>query len=71
MADKPSADIHNLRHARRARQRAEAQAAADANRAKHGVSRAARSLADARKAKAARDLDAHKRDQDDGSASES
>jgi hypothetical protein len=72
MADKPPADIHNLRHARRARQREEARAAADANRAKHGVPKAARSLAEARRAKAARDLDAHKReDQDDGNASES
>lgn len=44
-ADKPI----NLRRARKARQRAEARAQADTNAAAHGVPRAVRDLADARR----------------------
>jgi Domain of unknown function (DUF4169) len=64
----PPADIVNLRKARKDRARAEARANADANRARHGASKAAKSLSDARKAKAARDLDGHKRQDDDSDA---
>lgn len=64
MVDKKPADIVNLRKARKDRARAEERAGAVANRAKHGVSKADKSLAEARAAKARRDLDAHKRDEE-------
>jgi hypothetical protein len=68
--EKLPAEIVNLRKARKARARDAATAAADANRAAHGQPKAVKSLAEARRRKAARDLDGHRR-QDDGSASES
>lgn len=57
------ADIVNLRRARKARDAKAAREAADANRLQHGRTNVDRSLTDARNAKAARDLDAKKRDQ--------
>ena len=49
------------RHARKARRRA-----ADENAARHGQSKAARRLAEARADRARRMLDAHRREGDDG-----
>ena len=64
MADTPkSAPVINLKRARKARERAAKAGAGDASRARHGATKAEKSLSSARKAKAARDLDAHKRDQ--------
>ena len=57
-------EIINLRRARKAKARAEAAKDAAANRAAHGVSKDVRSLADARAEKAAKDLDAHRREED-------
>lgn len=54
----------NLRQARKARQRADRRAAADANAAKHGQTKADRDLAQARADKARADLDAHRREPD-------
>jgi Domain of unknown function (DUF4169) len=74
MVDKPppKTGVVNLRRARKERDRAAQQDAAQANRAKHGATKADKSLAAARTQKAARDLDAHKRDKDqDGSGSDS
>ncbi len=72
MVDKPKAEVINLRRARKDRDRAARQDAAQVNRARHGATKADKSLADARKEKSARDLDAHKRDTDqDGSGSDS
>ena len=52
----------NLRQARKARDRARKRAEADENAARHGLSRAAKSLAEARAEKARAALDAHRRD---------
>jgi hypothetical protein len=52
----------NLNKARKARARDQARAKADANAAKSGVPKAEKHLAAARLAKAARDLDALKRE---------
>lgn len=77
MVEKPKAEVINLRRARKDRDRAGQQDAAQAKRAKHGATKADKSLAGARKDKAARDLDAHRiepvrRDKDqDGSGSDS
>jgi phage protein D len=65
MVDKKPAEIVNLKKARKDRARAGARAGADANRARHGQSKSEKALAQARKDKAARDLDAHKRDETD------
>ena len=54
------ADIVNLRRMKKAKARAEKSAAADANRAKHGVAKPLRDLAKARGAKAKENLEAHK-----------
>lgn len=59
------AEIVNLRRARKARARAEARTGADANALRHGTPKALRSLAEARREKAARDLEAHRRDGSD------
>ena len=56
------ADLINLRRARKTRDRARKKAEADANAARHGRSKAERTLTDAQQAKARTDLDAHKRD---------
>jgi hypothetical protein len=52
----------NLNKARKARARDQARAKADANAAKFGETKAEKHLAAARRAKAARDLDALKRE---------
>ncbi len=52
----------NLNKARKARARDQARAKADANAAKSGVPKAEKHLAAARRTKAARDLDALKRE---------
>ena len=56
------ADLINLRQARKDKARAEKEAAAKANRAAHGRTKAEKKLTGAKTKKAARDLDAHKRD---------
>jgi hypothetical protein len=56
------AEIVNLRRARKARVRDEKEKAADANRILHGAPKQLRGLAKAKSAKAARDLDALKKD---------
>jgi hypothetical protein len=56
------AEIINLRLARKARARAEAQGLAAANRARHGRTRAERDAARAEAEHAARDLDGKHRD---------
>lgn len=63
---KPGAEIINLRTARKNRARAGRAAEADANRARHGQTKASASLEDARRDKAARDLDGHRRGREDG-----
>lgn len=56
------AEIVNLRQARKQAARKAARKAGDENAAKFGRSKAERSLENARAAKAARDLDAHRID---------
>lgn len=58
-----SAEVVNLRRARKARARAAAEADAAANRAKHGRAKGERMLEEARQAKAARALDGAKREE--------
>ena len=58
------AEIVNLRRVKKAKVRAEKSAQADANRTKHGMPKAVRDLAQARKDKAAHDLDAQHLDRD-------
>ena len=71
MVEKPKPEIVNLRRARKDRDRAAKADVAQANRAKHGATKAGKSLTRARAEKAARDLDAHKRAKDhDGSGSD-
>ncbi len=55
-------EIVNLRQARKAKARDEKAKTADANRTLHGTPKHLRNLAKARSDKAARDLDAHKKD---------
>ncbi len=57
-------EIINLRRARKARARQEREAAANANRAKHGVSKQARNLAKTRSEKERRAAEAHKLDKE-------
>ena len=57
-----TAKVINLRRARKVSARAEIAAKADENAARHGQSKAQKQLTTAREAKAARDLDGHKRD---------
>ena len=56
------AEIVNLRQVRKTKARDEKAKAADANRSLHGTPKHLRKLAKARSEKAARDLDAHKKD---------
>jgi len=56
--------VVNLRMARKQAARKAARARADENAARHGLTRAERELQQARTDKAARDLDAHRRDPD-------
>jgi hypothetical protein len=55
-------EIVNLRRVRKAKTRDEKEKAADANRVLHGTPKQLRDLAKAKSAKAARNLDAHKKD---------
>jgi hypothetical protein len=57
------AEIVNLRQARKAKARTEAAVQAEANRARHGVSKGERDVAMAEAAKTARDLAARKLDE--------
>ncbi|MEI9888504.1 MAG: DUF4169 family protein [Rhizomicrobium sp.] len=59
-----TAEIVNLRRARKAKGRDAKAAEADANRVKHGVAKAVRDLAKARKEQDAQAVDAHKLDSD-------
>lgn len=64
--------VINLRKARKERDRAAQTDVAQANRAKHGATKADKSLEAARKEKAARDLEAHRlRKDQDGNGSDS
>ena len=63
-----SGDVVNLRMARKRRDRTAKEAQAERNRFEHGRSKAERELARARNEKAARDLDASRREPDDGSS---
>jgi hypothetical protein len=56
------ADLINLRRVKKAKARAEKSREADANRARHGIAKPVRDLAEAREAKAAHNIDAHKLD---------
>jgi hypothetical protein len=56
-----SADLVNLRQARKLRERARKRAQADESAAKHGLTRAERALQQARAAQARAHLDAHRR----------
>ena len=58
------AELINLRRARKAKTRAEKDKVAEANRAKHGVTKPVRKLAEARAEKAAQALSGHKLEPD-------
>lgn len=58
------AEIVNLRRVRKAKARDEKSREADANRVKHGIAKPVRELAKARAEKQARDVDAHKLEED-------
>jgi hypothetical protein len=62
------ADIVNLRQARKSKARRDKAKDADANRAAHGREKSEKALTKAREEKAARDLDAHKIDQERNSS---
>jgi hypothetical protein len=55
-------DVINLRRARKEKARSEKEKTAEANRLLHGTPKSQRDLAQARNDKAARELDAHKKD---------
>jgi F0F1-type ATP synthase membrane subunit b/b' len=57
-----SADIVNLRNARKRAERRKTEANAAAQRVAHGTPKALRKEIEARRDKASRDLDAHRRD---------
>lgn len=59
------AEVVNLRMARKARERREAEKQAQANRALHGQTKAAREMAKAEKQRSARLLEGVKRDEPD------
>lgn len=59
------AEIINLRRARKAKARTEKDAAADANRVKHGTPKALRNLAETRREQAAERLSGHRLDEPD------
>ncbi len=63
-----TADIVNLRRARKARVRREKEAQAQVNRAAFGRTKIEQELGDARKQLDAAKLDAHKRERPDGSS---
>ncbi|MBV8800070.1 MAG: DUF4169 family protein [Alphaproteobacteria bacterium] len=56
-------ELVNLRRARKQQTRTEAAAQADANRAKHGISKREHDLIEARRAEAERDLSSSKLDE--------
>jgi hypothetical protein len=56
------AEIVNLRRVKKAKARAEKSAEADANRVKHGVAKATRGLAEARKDAQTKKVEAHRLD---------
>jgi hypothetical protein len=58
------AEIVNLKRVKKAKARAEKDAQADANRARHGTPKALRDLAKARDEKAKENLEAHKLDEE-------
>ncbi len=58
-----SGGIVNLRQRRKQAARGAARKAGDANAARHGRTKAEKSLTEARAEKAARDLDGHRRDE--------
>jgi hypothetical protein len=58
------AEIVNLRRVRKAKSRAQAEEIAAQNRARHGTSKATRSLTKARSEKAAAILDSHRLERD-------
>ena len=57
--------VVNLSNFRKQKARADKRAAGDANAAQHGLSKAQKALAKARRAKADKDLDGHRKDGDD------
>jgi hypothetical protein len=59
-----AAEIVNLRRVKKAKARAEKSTMADANRAKHGVAKRVRDLAEARGEKEKQKLDEHRLDDD-------
>jgi hypothetical protein len=63
-----TAEIVNLRKARKSKARAVREAEADANRAKFGRARADRQASSLEEARKARALDAHRRDEPGGDA---
>lgn len=60
------AEIVNLRRARKAKQKAEKEKTAEANRRLHGTPKHLRKLSDAQKAKAEQRLAGHKLENEDG-----
>jgi hypothetical protein len=60
------ADIINLRRARKAKTRADAAVQADANRLKHGQTKAEKTVRRAAEKRAAKTLDAHRLEDKDG-----
>jgi hypothetical protein len=56
-------EVVNLRQRRKQAARAAARKAGDANAARHGRSKAEKTLTESRAEKAARDLDGHRRDE--------
>jgi hypothetical protein len=58
------AEIVNLRRARKAKEKAQKQKTAEANRVLHGTPKAVRKLSDARKDKAEQQLTGHKLEKD-------
>ena len=59
-----SADVVNLRQARKAKARAEKDKASEANRRLHGMSRAERAKAEEARARLARHVEGHRRETD-------
>lgn len=59
------AEIVNLKRARKAKARDEAERKAEANRVKHGVAKSTRKLAEQQKEKSKRDVEAHRLDDDE------
>ena len=58
------AEVVNLRMARKRAKKRQQDAAADANRTAHGIAKSERQAGEARRNKAARELDQHRRDEE-------